>query len=34
MSDTTGGEAGDDEDSASESSFGFLAVCCGGDSMM
>ena len=34
MSDTTGGEAGDDEDSASESSFGSSAVCYGGDLMV
>ena len=31
MLDTTGGKAGNDEDSASESSFGSSALCCGGD---
>ena len=31
MSDLTGGKACDNEDSASESSFGSSAVCCGGD---
>ena len=34
MSDTTGGKAGDDEDSPSESSFGSSVLCCGGDSVV
>ena len=34
MSNMTGGEAGNDKDLASESSFGSSAVCYGGDSMV